>query len=732
MSNYVRIGGLNVHRALRKVIEEDIAPGTGITANKAFEAIEALLKEFAPQNEALLRKRDAIQAQIDTFCLANKDKWDPSEYAAFLASIGYLVPEGPEFKVDTDRVDAEISVTPGPQLVVPVDNARYALNAANARWGSLLDAFYGTDAGPPETDGAEKGKGYNPARGAKVFELTHAFLDEHFPLASGAKYGDVKEFRLNGSALEVALKSNKTAALSSPEKFVGYNKGGAGLTSVVLRNNNLHVIIEIDANSEIGKGHAAGVSNVILESALTAICDMEDSVAAVDAEDKAHVYANWCGLMRGDLQEKFSKGGKTMVRKMNPDKTFTAPDGSKLVLPGRTVLLVRNVGLHLTNDFVTFAETNQPVPENIVDCFVAVLAGMHDLKKPDSAAKNSRAGSINIVRPKLHGPEEVAMVNRMFDRVEQLLGLAPNTVKIGVMDEERRTSANLKECIREVKSRCIFINTGFLDRTGDEIHTSFRLGPMLPKGDIKAAAWRLSYEDRNVDIGIATGLVGRAQIGKGMWAKPDMMKEMLEKKITEPKQGATTAWVPSPTAGTLHAIHYHMVDVLAVQKEIEAGGPRGTMSDLLTPPLVPAGKTLSKEVITHEMKDMVQVILGYVSRWIFLGVGCSKVPDINDVGLMEDRATLRISSQLLGNWLHFGLITEEELISTAKEMAKIVDRQNQGQAGYVSMAPDFSDNGFRCAIEMILNARDCPNGLTEGTLAKFRRAEKARLSGSKL
>mmetsp|Transcript_582 Transcript_582/g.1502 ORF Transcript_582/g.1502 Transcript_582/m.1502 type:complete len:732 (-) Transcript_582:293-2488(-) len=731
MSNYVRIGGLQVHRALRKVLEEEIAPGTGISSSKVFESLEALLKEFAPQNEALLRKRDSIQAQIDSYCLAHKDNFDASDYAAFLASIGYIVPEGSSFKVSTERVDPEISVTPGPQLVVPVDNARYALNAANARWGSLLDAFYGTDAGPPETDGAEKGKGYNPVRGAKVFEYTHAFLDETFPLTNGAKFGDVKEFRLNGQKLELVLKSNKTAALSKPEKFVGYAKSASGLSSVVLRNNNLHVVIEIDANSEVGKGHAAGVKDVVLESALTAICDMEDSVAAVDAEDKAHVYSNWCGLMRGDLEEKFSKNGKTLTRKMNPDRVYTKPDGSELVLPGRTVLLVRNVGLHLTNDFVLFADTNQPVPENIVDCYVAALAGLHDIKKT-SGAKNSRAGSVNIVRPKLHGPEEVAMVNSMFDRVEQMLGMAPNTLKIGVMDEERRTSANLKECIREVKERCIFINTGFLDRTGDEIHTSFRLGPMLPKGDIKQAAWRLSYEDRNVDIGIATGLIGHAQIGKGMWAKPDMMKEMLEKKITEPEQGATTAWVPSPTAGTLHAIHYHKVDVIAVQKKIAAGGPRGTMADLLTPPLVPAGKTLSKEVVQHEMKDMVQVILGYVSRWIFMGVGCSKVPDIDDVGLMEDRATLRISSQLLGNWLHFGLITEEELIECAKEMAKVVDRQNKGQNGYINMAPEYSDNGFRCAIEMILNARECPNGLTEGTLAKFRRAEKARLAASKL
>jgi len=734
---YVRVGGLQIHRSLRKVIEEEIAPGTGVSADAFFASLEKVLVAFSSENEALLRKRDSLQAQIDNYVLSHPEL-EPAAYASFLGNIGYIVPEGAPFKIETQNVDAEIACTPGPQLVVPVDNARYALNAANSRWGSLLDSFYGTDAGPPEANGAERGKGgYNPVRGAKVFEYAHKFLDEHFTLANGAKYGDVEAFKVSGSSpaqLTMVLKSKKSIGLAQPEKFVGYNHTGSlGVTNVLLRNNGLHVDIVIDANSDIGRTHAAGVKDIVLESAITAICDQEDSVAAVDADDKARVYMNWCGLMKGDLSEKFSKEGRTQTRALNPDKKYVgAADGKELVLPGRAVLLVRNVGLHLYTDAVRFADTGRDVPESLVDAAVSVLAAMHDLRRPSMAAKNSRTGSVYIVRPKLHGPEEVAFVERVFTCIEKELGLAPNTVKIGVMDEERRTTVNLMECLRPVKERCIFINTGFLDRTGDEIHTSFRLGPMMRKNEIKSAIWRTSYEDWNVDVGILTGLVGKGQIGKGMWAKPSEMKEMLEKKIGEPQAGATVAWVPSPTAATLHVMHYHMVDVLGVQEQIAKGGRRAKLSNLLIPPLQPRGSKLSQKEIEYELRDTLQTILGYVARWVQLGVGCSSVPDLNDIGLMEDRATLRINSQILGNWLYFGLISMEQLMSTAKDIAAIVDKQNSGQAGYEAMAPNFNDNGFKCAIEMILNAKDCPNGLTEQTLTKFRRLEKARRSNSKL
>ena len=644
-----------------------------------------------------------------------------------------------EFKVDTSNVDPEISSLPGPQLVVPVDNARYALNAANARWGSLLDAFYGTDAGPAETPGLEKGKTYNPNRGAKVFEYAHSFLDEFFALADRAKYNDVKAFAVatetNGQAkLAAVLKNGNTAGLKDATQFVGYTLDkNKSVSSVLLKQNGLHAEIAIDRDSQVGATHAAGVKDVIIESAVTAIADCEDSVAAVDAEDKAIVYKNWSGLMKGDLSNTFKKGGKVMTRVLNTDKVFMSAKDSgatDYVVPGRACLLIRNVGLHMHTDAV-LTRDGREVPEGLLDLMVTTLAALHDLRKP-SGQRNSRTGSMYIVKPKQHGPEEVQFTCDTFAFAEKAFRLAPNTLKIGIMDEERRTTVNLKECIRIAKNRCIFINTGFLDRTGDEIHTSFRAGPVLPKKSIAAATWRVAYEDWNVDVGIATGLLGRAQIGKGMWAAPDNMAEMLKKKGGHPKSGATTAWVPSPTAATLHAIHYHETNVHEVQKKLAAGGKRAKLEDILIPPLLADPKSLSADAIQKQLEDNAQGILGYVVRWIELGVGCSKVPDIDNVGLMEDRATLRISSQHIANWLHHGLVTKDQVVATFKKMAQVVDRQNENQAGYRPMSPDFNNNGFNAALELVFRGLECKNGLTEYTLTRFRRMEKAQLRAAKL
>jgi len=732
MGSYERIGDILVHRALKDAVEQVIAPGTGISNAKVWKTLSDILNEFAHENDALMKKRDAIQAQVDAWYLEHANKpYDAAEYAAFLGKIGYLAPEGAPFKVQVNNVDPEISSTPAPQLVVPVDNARYALNAANSRWGSLLDAFYGTNAGPEESAGLEKGKSYNPARGAKVFEQAHAYMDQFFPLADGAKFDDVTKFALGagGKGLALTLKNGKTVSLAKGEQFVGYNKNGSELSEVFLKHNNLHFLLAINPSGAAGKGHAAGVNDIIIEAASTAIADCEDSVAAVDAEDKARVYKNWAGLMRGDLSESFQKGGKTLVRKLNPDKTFVcASTGAQKTVPGRVVLLVRNVGMHLLTDAVRFAKTGRDVPEGLVDAVITVLAALHDLKKPQGALRNSRAGSVYVVKPKQAGIEEVAFHERVFSRVEECLGIARNTVKLGLMDEERRTTVNLKECIRAIQNRCIFINTGFLDRTGSEIHTCFRAGPVQTKGAIKKAAWRVAYEAWNVDIGIETGLLGTAQIGKGMFAKPAAMQEMIETKAGELRAGATTAWVPSPTAATLHALHYHMVDVKDVQSKIGALGRRAKLTDILTPPFLQ--EQLTQTEIDHELRDSLQGILGYIARWIQLGVGCSSVPDLDGVELMEDRATLRISSQLLGSWLLHGLVSEEQVLATAKEMAVIVDNQNKGQAGYENMSPNFNDNGFKCAMHMIFNALECPDGLTEGSLTQFRRAEKARRAGA--
>ena len=652
-----------------------------------------------------------------------------------LGQIGYIVPEGPDFKVDTTNVDPEIATIAGPQLVVPVDKARFALNAANARWGSLLDAFYGTDAGPPETDGAEKGKNYNPVRGARVFEYSHEFLDKYFALSGGAKFNDISAFKLNGSTLSMELKNKKTATLQDPSKFVGYNLAAdKSLSCVLLQNNGLHVELLIDRNDSVGSTHAAGVKDIVLESAVTAIADFEDSVAAVDAEDKSVIYSNWTGLMRGDLEDKFMKGSSEVHRVLNKDKTYlSAKDGSQFVLPGRVVFLVRNVGLHMYTDAVKFADTGRLAPEGLLDLMITALSSLHDIG-PNKSAKpflNSRTGSVYIVKPKQHGPEEVAFTVKTFQRAEELIGLAPNTLKMGIMDEERRTTVNLKECIRQAKSRCIFINTGFMDRTGDEFHTSFHGGAFLPRDGVKKAVWLQAYEDWNVDIGIETGLLGVAQIGKGMWAAPNSMADMVATKGAHPKSGANCAWVPSPTAATLHAMHYHETDVHAVQAKLAAGGRRGKLSDILQPPFL-GDRQLTKDEIEQELKNNAQGILGYVARWIELGVGCSSVPNIHDVGLMEDRATLRISSQHIANWLHHGVVSEEQVVETMKTMAQVVDKQNGKQAGYEAMAPGYNNNGFLCALELVMEGINAPNGLTEGSLTKFRRAEKARLSQSKL
>ncbi|KAH9261430.1 malate synthase G [Batrachochytrium salamandrivorans] len=735
MSPYTTIGPIKVHKALQSTVERDILPGTGIQANQFWNSLGRVLVEFTPRNEALLRKRDAIQAQIDAYLWENKTKpWDAGKYTAFLSEIGYLVPSsGPGFKVETENVDAEISSTPGPQLVVPVDNARFALNAANARWGSLLDAFYGTDAGEiPDSPELAKGGKYNPKRGALVYNKCHTFLDETFPLAQGGKFAQVTEVSVNptSGALQFQLQSGKVVPLDQDSQFVGHALGKQGnLQFVYLLQNSLHVELEFNRQSVMGKDHLAGLCGVNLESAVTAIADCEDSVAAVDAQDKAKVYHNWAGLMRGTLSEKLSA---TSTRSLNQDKVYIARDGSKQTLKGRALLLVRNVGLHVRNNAVLLASNNSPVFEGLLDCMVTMLAARLDFAadKPQNL-RNSHKKSAYMVKPKMHGPEEVQFTMDMLARVEQELQLPNETIKLGIMDEERRTTVNLKECIRVAKRRCIFINTGFLDRTGDEIHTSFVYGPVLPKKEIENASWRLAYEDWNVDIGLEVGLNRVGQIGKGMWAAPDAMLDMMRKKIAHPRAGATTAWVPSPTAATLHAMHYHAQSVKVAQDQIKQVGTRGKLSDILTPPFLLFRK-LSEQEVTNEVENNAQGMLGYVSRWIQLGVGCSKVPDLHDIGLMEDRATLRISSQHIANWIEHGLVTKERVVEIFEKMAQVVDRQNAGSAGYTAMgtgAKLHADLGFRCALEMVFRGKFEPNGLTEGTLAEFRRMAKANTSG---
>ena len=712
-----QIGSLEIAQPLHDFVETALTPGSGVAAADFWAALEAVLTDLSPRNAALLARRDEIQDKIDTYLIANRGDHDQADYLAFLREIGYLEDAPAEVSVATTNVDVEIAGTAGAQLVVPLDNSRYALNAANARWGSLYDALYGTDVISDE-GGAEAGAGYNPTRGAKVIAWGREFLDAHAPLADGS-HADATGYSVVDGALRVAM-GDAVTGLADPSQFVGHAGDAGDPTNIVLRKHGLHADIRIDRTDNIGKDDAAGVADIDLESAISSIMDCEDSVSAVDADDKVVVYGNWLGLMKGDLVSTFQKGGQTMERRLNGDRTYTAPDGSETVLQGRACMLVRNVGHHLTTDAVTM--NGEPIFETVLDCFVTALAAKHDLLG-NGAFRNSRTGSVYIVKPKMHGADEVAWAVELFGRVETALGLEANTLKMGIMDEERRTSLNLAAAIDQARERVVFINTGFLDRTGDEIHTDMEAGPMLKKGAMKGATWLLAYEDANVDTGLAAGMQNRAQIGKGMWAKPSDMAEMLATKSGHPQSGATCAWVPSPTAATLHSTHYFDVNVAARQEEIQGRAPR-TVEELTTIPLLEG--ELTEDEIQTELDNNCQSILGYVVRWVGQGVGCSTVPDIDDVGLMEDLATLRISSQHVANWLHHNLVSADQVREAMQRMAVAVDAQNADDELYEPMATDYTTSiPFQAAVSLVLDGRVQKNGYTEAILRDHRRRQKS-------
>ena len=702
--------GLQVATELVEFIEGRALPGTGVDTAAFWAGLARMTAELGPKNRALLARREEIHQQIDGWHVQRRGQpHDAAAYESFLREIGYLLPEGGDFAIETAGVDPEIAAVPGPQLVVPITNARFALNAANARWGSLYDALYGTDA----LGDLPAGGGYNAERGARVIAWAKAHLDKAVPLA-GASWAEVSKIAVEDGALVVEA-GGKSVALAEPGQFDSYRTNDKGQPEILFSKNGLLIEVVVDPSHPVGQQDPAGICDVWLESAMSTIMDCEDSVACVDAEDKVQAYSNWLGLMRGDLTEEVTKGGQTFTRALHPDRAFVTPQGETLTLKGRSLMLIRNVGHLMTNPAILDRDGTE-VGEGLMDAMVTTLIAMHDLGR---AGGNSVTGSVYVVKPKMHGPEEVAFADEIFTRVEAALGLPQYTVKLGIMDEERRTSANLKECIRAAKHRVAFINTGFLDRTGDEIHTSMEAGPMLPKGEMKSTPWIAAYEDRNVDIGLACGLQGKAQIGKGMWAMPDLMHAMLEAKIGHPQSGANCAWVPSPTAATLHATHYHAVDVLTRQDEIKAGGARGTLADLLTIPVM-EGRNLSDDEVASEIENNAQGILGYVVRWVDQGVGCSKVPDIHDVGLMEDRATCRISSQALANWLHHGVVSEARVMEAMKKMAEVVDRQNVGDASYRPMAPGFDGVAFKAACDLVFEGRVQPSGYTEPVLHRRR------------
>ncbi len=713
MTERVNEGKLSISTSLHALLEQEIAPDLNLDTAKFWQDFQKIAEKYIPINEDLLKKREELQTKIDEWHLANKD-FDFDSYKSFLKDIGYLVEEGADFEISTANVDAEIAQIAGPQLVVPVMNARFSLNAANARWGSLYDALYGTDM-ISEDDGADRGGAYNPVRGDKVINFSKNFLNDYLPLTEG-RYQDVVSFQISNGDLEISLSDQSKTSLKNDSAFVGFKGDESNPESILLKNNDLHVEIKIDRNDSVGSTDPAGIKDVFLESAVTTIQDLEDSVAAVNGEDKTDVYKNWLGLMKGTLAETFEKGGSTLTRSLNEDLSFLSPDGKSMTIAARSLMLVRNVGHLMTNPAVLL--DGKEIPEGIIDAMFTITIGKHDLDQTGSV-QNSKTGSIYIVKPKMHGPEEVQFTCDLFSDVESALGLEKNTVKIGIMDEERRTTVNLKECIRVAKERVIFINTGFLDRTGDEIHTSMEAGPMIRKAEMKQQPWILSYEDWNVDNGLSSGFKGKAQIGKGMWPMPDMMLDMFNTKTMHPKAGANCAWVPSPTAATLHAMHYHQINVSTEQSNL-IKRDRASLDDILTIPLLEDAGSLSADEIQAELDNNAQGILGYVVRWIDQGIGCSKVPDINNIGLMEDRATCRISSQHMANWLHHGLCSKEQVIETMKKMALVVDEQNAGDPEYVNMAPSFDGVAFKAACDLVIEGRVQPSGYTEPILHEKR------------